>query len=362
MVTGYGLVVDNSPSATQIPGSALAEQSGSPRFSTQPKLRIGAPIPASLTPIKTYSFHETTFARQLHRASLEAGYALALDPARSPEAFNRAFRLSLFIADRSKLTMMLKDLLDRGVDDSLDSGMPLIHIGGAGTHYSRKDKFGVLQPRKQVQTLGVIGPQALSVLQRANPTTDLSVEILGFEGEWFDPHDVEGYLAEKGISIDPASSFAEADVDFISTSLAKSSTASSSSVTAMSSPEVQNPVRGAPDMSAPFVQEQMERTGELNAGTDEWPDLSMPRVTDIGYSDASTGSWMNFLMPGEAIKQRLPDSMHWDDSVSSQYMSEDLNSGFSVGSTQPSVPRKKMLIDVAKFVKGKRMRAPCADL
>ena len=33
--------------------------------------------------------------------------------------------------------------------------------------------------------------------------------IEGFEGEWFDPNDVESYLEEKGVHINPDSTFAE---------------------------------------------------------------------------------------------------------------------------------------------------------
>lgn len=308
-------------------------------------MRFDTAIPASLPSIRTYSFRETTFARRLHRASLEAGYSLALDPTRKPELFNRAFRLSLLIADRAKIASILKKILDRGIDDNLDSDCPLVHIGGAGTHYSRKDKFGVLQPKKQVQTLGIIGPQALSVLQRVSPTIDLSVELSRFEGEWFDPHDVEGYLAEKGIFIDPASSFVEADIEVMSPSHEVSS--------ASFSPELQNPMRGtSEDTSVPFPQDQLEHTGDFDTNN-EWADFSMPKMTDIGFSDASTGSWMNFLMPGEAVKQRLPNSTQWDDSVSSQYVSRDPSAGF-VGPTETNVRRKKKkLIDVTKFLKGK---------
>lgn len=293
-------------------------------------------------PSRTYSFQESTFARRLHRATLEAGYQLVLDPSMPPERLYRAFRLSLLTVDRAKLTLILKNLLDRGPDDSLDSGIPMVHVGGAGTHYSRKDKFGVLQPKKQTETLGTIGPQALTVLQHANLMTDLTVEITGFEGEWFDPHDVEGYLAEKGIFIDPGSSFAEADADIISRSSEGSASTSTSGTTV--SPGQQNSAR-LPSITA-------SHTDNWQGDNEDWSDFSMQRMTDIGYSDASTGSWMNFLMPGEAIKQRLPGSNQWDDSASSPYLSDDLNSRFEESNGANLYQKKRALIDVAKFVKG----------
>jgi hypothetical protein len=43
---------------------------------------------------------------------------------------------------------------------------------------------------------------------------DLEIDLTGFEGEWLDPEDVEGYLEqEKGCHIDPKDSFAEVLVD-----------------------------------------------------------------------------------------------------------------------------------------------------
>lgn len=281
------------------------------------------------------------------------GYQLALDPRRKPDSFNRVFRFALMTLDRSKLTAIMKSLLDRGPDDGLDSGLPMVHIGGAGTHYSRIDKFGVLQPRRQSESLGVIGPQALAVLEHAvrdNLATDLTVEIAGFEGEWFDPYDVEGYLAEKGIFIDPLSSFAEADIDRIASSPTKSSPPSSAGMTL--SPELQDSM--TPD-NVSVSPVQLEPFSNHHSNSSEWIDIPMPMMTDVGFSDVSTGSWMNFLLPGEAIKH-LSNQTQWDASVSSQYVSADLMSGFET-SSEPVVQqqlKKKgtLVIDVAKFVTG----------
>lgn len=45
-------------------------------------------------------------------------------------------------------------------------------------------------------------------------THDLSLDLTGLEGEWFDAHDVQGYIEqEKGVVIDPRMSFIDAFVD-----------------------------------------------------------------------------------------------------------------------------------------------------
>lgn len=56
-----------------------------------------------LSPPKTYSFHETTLSRRLHRACIEAAYHLLLDPIRRPHTYDRVFKLSLLNRDRVRM-------------------------------------------------------------------------------------------------------------------------------------------------------------------------------------------------------------------------------------------------------------------
>ncbi|KAK4496787.1 hypothetical protein PRZ48_012770 [Zasmidium cellare] len=174
-----------------------------------------SPVPVSINPPITYSFQETTFGRRLHRSCLEQSYQLILDPNQRPGTYQQVFELPLLRRDKSDLTSALKSTLRKGSHECLHSSLPLIHIGGAGTHYPRRDSFGNLRPKREAYNLGVIGPQMLAILEQAalqNLTTDMTVEVLGYEGEWLDSYDVEGYLNEQGIFIDPTSSFAEIEV------------------------------------------------------------------------------------------------------------------------------------------------------
>jgi hypothetical protein len=77
-------------------------------------------IPRQLPTITTYSFQESTFARRLHRACLEAAYYILLDPGRRQSTYERVFRLSLMGRDVPRLTSSLKAMLARGVQESLD--------------------------------------------------------------------------------------------------------------------------------------------------------------------------------------------------------------------------------------------------
>ncbi|PPJ51532.1 hypothetical protein CBER1_09208 [Cercospora berteroae] len=166
-------------------------------------------------PPRTYSFAETTFARRLHRATAEQAYKLLHEYDKRPTTYKRSFRLSLMSRDRETLIKMTREILARGPRELFDQETALIHVGGAGTHFPKRDAFGRLQPKPQTWHVGIVAPQKLALLEDAvkgNITVNMTVDIAGFEGEWFDPYDVEGYLAEKGIHIDPLASFAVAEV------------------------------------------------------------------------------------------------------------------------------------------------------
>lgn len=294
---------------------------------------------------KTYSFHETTLGRRLHRACLEAAYHLLLDPVRKPHTYERVFKLSLLSRDRVRMAAALKKVLARGLDDPLDFWeAPLLHIGGAGTHYPTRGRPDSANKNRSKFHLGMIGPQMLNLLEdvvQARPATDISVEVEGFEGTWFDPYDVEGYLESKGVTIDPSVSFVEAEITEPS---AESSTVSSQSSARTSS------AHQSKTNTPLWDPEQWSEMQRLDADMVQWQDLDNVHLNglgNVGYSDVNTGSWMNF-QPVEPNQQKPastaasfhPLGMHGFDPLVPSY-------------EQAAVPQKKVvIIDVAKFVKG----------
>lgn len=312
-----------------------------------------------LDPPRTYSFQESTFARRVFRAAHEAAYQLLLDPRRKPSEYERIFRLSMMGRDRSKLIASFKAVLDKGPHEELDNWeAPLIHVGGAGTHYARRDPFGNLLPKKTSHSLGLIGPQTLALLENAardNLTTDMTVEVAGFEGEWFDPYDVQGYLEEKGIFIEATSSFAEAEI--IEWSPTPSSASSGSSFRP-STPPTEALI--SQRRSTPFTAGQLAQLNEAKADLTQWNDFTGMELGAVGFSDAQMGSWMNFLQPGESIKafnsNNLTDeSAMWTNSTANTLRSQPergLSPINNPRSPQQQPRRKSVIIDVAKFVEG----------
>jgi hypothetical protein len=256
--------------------------------------------------------------------------------------------------DRAKLIAALKMVINRGPHEDLDFWQaPLIHVGGAGTHYPRQDPFGNLMPKKVSHNLGLIGPQTLALLENAareNITTDMTVEIAGFEGEWFDPYDVQGYLEEKGIFIDPTQSFAEAEIVEM--------TPTPDSASTISIPRTPAEATNGFARSTPLTAGQLRRLSDTDADLSRWNEYTNMQLTAVGFSDAQMGSW-NFLQPGESIKQHnidvpvdapltlggnavtpMPDG--WDEVAQSLAQQQ-----------QNSPPRRKsIIIDINKLVEG----------
>lgn len=160
----------------------------------------------------TYSFQESTFARRLHRASIESAYHILTNPNSRKEDIYRIFKFAFFYADVNTITYRLRELLKRSSSENLESwAAPFFHLGGAGTHYPRIDARGhsILPPNMRA-----IGPLlSPETPQPENATTEQLLTLTGWDGEWFDANDVEQYLrAEKGLRLDGQSAFGEVEV------------------------------------------------------------------------------------------------------------------------------------------------------
>ncbi|KAF2839338.1 hypothetical protein M501DRAFT_784732 [Patellaria atrata CBS 101060] len=182
---------------------------------------IPYPLTRSPSVPYTYSFHEMTFARRLQRAALESGFYLVAQSNIRPERFRHVFKLSLLHTTPEQLLQRFRYLLTQTTAESLEFyGAPFFHLGGAGTHYPQRDASGNILPRPNSYNVRAVGPWPISLARlertdRMEKDPDIVVDIAGLEGEWFDAHDVEGYLREeKGIIINPQSSFAQAEIQY----------------------------------------------------------------------------------------------------------------------------------------------------
>jgi hypothetical protein len=185
-----------------------------------PPLQLPSLTNKTIAPVFTYSHDETTFARRLMRAALETGFHILSAANIRPSALNYVFKLSLPYLNLDQLRARFRMMLSRGVNEDLDFWeTPFIHLGGAGTHYPRKDANGNIIPKKNNWTVMQIGPLERKMVRVENVADGRSeyltdMDLTGFEGEWFDAYDVQGYLEERwGCRLDPKSSYAECLID-----------------------------------------------------------------------------------------------------------------------------------------------------
>ncbi len=157
----------------------------------------------------SYSFLETSFARRLHRQTLETGYS---DSLVRPERFRRIFAIPLLYLGGDAVRERLKFRLVKGLDEPVDGVFsPFRYLGGAGKHYPERGDYTRILKGPSGFVCSLDGLQNMADGgDHMNPEAYLSIK--GYEGEWFDPTDVEGYLEEKGFHIDPQSMFAEGEM------------------------------------------------------------------------------------------------------------------------------------------------------
>ena len=150
----------------------------------------------------THAYHEFSFARRIHRGAIERAFKLITSTDPSNERFQRVFGFCLLYESKEVIEARLKRLLTRSTKDTLQEWRaPFVHVGGAGTYYPLHDSDinGELMPK--FRTGYSMGPFSSPVSQAQEILDDdMKCNLPGFEGEFFDANDVEGYLRGRGLN------------------------------------------------------------------------------------------------------------------------------------------------------------------
>jgi hypothetical protein len=177
--------------------------------------------PALQTTTLTYSFQEVTFSRRLQRFCLEQTYRWFVDPQSDPDFIMRVFGSIPCLHKPQAVERTYQKVLRAGVGDALESNVvPFYSVGGAGTHYPRVDEHGrsvypvnMHKPRKtKTGRMSTMKSRLRSTCGAGPDDGDGEERIESYlkrleldGGDWFDCHDVQGYLNEMGILLDEAS-------------------------------------------------------------------------------------------------------------------------------------------------------------
>jgi hypothetical protein len=340
------------------------------RLSTPP-LQLPSLTNKTLAPDFTYSYEETTFARRLTRAGLEAGFQILSAATVRPSALNYVFRLSLAYYTLDQLRARFKMMLSRGVNEELDFlETPFIHLGGAGTHYPRKDANGNIMLKKNAWNVKQVGPLAKRIVRVqnvVNGTTEYlhGIDLSGFDGEWYDAHDVQGYLEEEyRCRLDPKSSFAECligDEEEHWPGYRTRRTSGGSS----ESPSLTHSSSNASN-------ESFGQGGESSFIADSWHpkltscivDTSTPPTTTYTIPDTPYGLDMSFAPPSfdatpvdlsfdQALGLDLDPGYNYSYSVDNEFMSLGLNPMGEIELVPRRKKKKVAWVEVSKLIEGK---------
>jgi hypothetical protein len=175
-------------------------------------------FPQSQLPLpSTHSYHEFSFARRIQRGAIEMGLRLITTADPSDKRYQRVFGFSLLYESKEAIEARLKRLHNTSTKETLQEWRaPFVHVGGSGTYYPmhESDVNGELIPK--FRTGYSMGPFSSQVSQVQDLLDDdMKCSLPGFEGEFFDPNDVEGYLRGRGLDIPPAADFVTGELDLL---------------------------------------------------------------------------------------------------------------------------------------------------
>ncbi|KAK2590790.1 hypothetical protein QQS21_011527 [Conoideocrella luteorostrata] len=230
----YEVVTAATPQNASFPFYSSMERTAADNF--EGSLAPGpSPYGTISVPI-SYAANELTFGRRLQRQSIESALRLILMLHPPPERFAAVFGFCLLFETRDDIIKRLQIALSRSPFEDLSNWRhPFTNLGGAGTFFESQAAVGTPNNiygnmpvgnqgtqsygKPQQMTGMSMGPWGAEVQatrdQRIDYGSDQRMQMMlaGFEGDFFDPDEVETYLRQIGIFIPPRSDFAEAEID-----------------------------------------------------------------------------------------------------------------------------------------------------
>ncbi|KAJ5226710.1 uncharacterized protein N7469_006716 [Penicillium citrinum] len=152
---------------------------------------FGNPLAVTDSHDKPISYATTPFTQRLFKACAESGHRYLTNEAVSDREMWHEFGLVLQDTPRAEVASYFKRVLAAVPCNPIqDFRFPFISLGGAGSHFSVK--------RMSIITSGL---QNLLPFQTTN-----GIKEVPSDEEWFDIHDVEGYLTSRNILLQSSQS------------------------------------------------------------------------------------------------------------------------------------------------------------
>lgn len=180
------------------------------------------PLPQSM------AFGEPTFGRRLQRNALELAYRLITMPNPPKHRYAEVFGFCMLFETIDKIRERLSIALERTASESLNwwqapfwaaggSGQHQLQQGNSGAGASRVGNQGTADQMKYSFAGGQfgLGPFGEKVSETRDRRIDprMRIRLPGFEGDFYDPEEVELYLQARGVAIQPGQDYLTTEVD-----------------------------------------------------------------------------------------------------------------------------------------------------
>lgn len=196
-----------------------------PTYSTSPY--------SSLPPPPSMAFAETSFGRRLQRRSLELAYWLLTIPDPPKQKYAQTFGFCMLFEPIEKIRERVSACLQRTTSESLNWWQaPFWAAGGSGQHQLQQDASASASSGARVGNQGTVdqmkysfpggqfglGPFDAKVSETRDKRIDprMKIRLPGFEGDFYDPEEVELYLQARGVVIQPGQDYLTAEIDVAS--------------------------------------------------------------------------------------------------------------------------------------------------
>lgn len=180
------------------------------------------PLPQSM------AFSEINFGRRLQRSALELANRLINMPDPPKHRYAEVFGFCMLFEPIDKIRERVALALERTVSDSLNWWQaPFWAAGGSGQHQLQQDNNS--QGAARVGNQGTVdqmkysfsggqfglGPFDAKVSETRDKMLDprMRIRLPGFEGDFYDPEEVELYLQVRGVTIQPGQDYLTTEVD-----------------------------------------------------------------------------------------------------------------------------------------------------
>ncbi len=189
-------------------GALPSSHARQPKASRDTRMSVASPSHNLPLPF-TYSIQEPTFARRLQRRSIEVAYQMLLNP-NVPQTVKaqRFFRFSCYGVTQDRAIAALRKMLMRTTEE------PLSCVAAGLEHDNRQILRPFMKSRNSVIYRTDHGWRVQSIdppPQNPDVSTDRTLDLSSYNGEWFDSGDVEDYLQRRGVRLSE-SAYAEVDV------------------------------------------------------------------------------------------------------------------------------------------------------